>query len=222
MKPTGLAPSAERLPAAAGIVANPAARGNSDEDLVEKVLAGNSDAFDELVVRYQDRVFNTLARMCGSTQEAEDLSQETFLKAFRALGSFRQGSKFYTWLFRIAVNTGFSRRRQEVRRKAHEGARLDAGSGKSGDDDLSLDAVIPDRKDTDPAKILEQEQLKARVRAGLQEIDEDYRSILVLRDIEGMDYETIAETLDITTAAVKSRLHRARLELARILKDLRK
>ena len=228
VKPTGLAPSAERLPAATGTVAGvasgtgAASQADSDEDLVEKVLAGNSDAFDELVVRYQDRVFNTLARMCGSTQEAEDLSQETFLKAFRALSSFRQGSKFYTWLFRIAVNTGFSRRRQEVRRKAHEGTRLDAGSNKSGDDDLSLDAVIPDRKDTDPAKILEQEQIKARVREGLAEIDEDYRSILVLRDIEGMDYETIAETLDITTAAVKSRLHRARLELARILKDLRK
>ena len=216
MKPTGLAPSAERLATAA--IVPPA---GSDEDLVQSVLAGNSDAFDELVVRYQDRVFNTLARMCGSTQEAEDLAQETFLKAFRALASFRQGSKFYTWLFRIAVNTGFSRRRQEVRRKSREGARLDGGSGKSGDDDLSLEAVIPDRKDTDPAALMEQEQIRIRVRAGLEEIDEDYRSILVLRDVEGMDYETIAETLDITIAAVKSRLHRARQELARILKDLR-
>lgn len=217
MKPTGLAPSAERLAAAA----IPAPRGDSDEDLVQSVLAGNSDAFDELVARYQDRVFNTLARMCGSTQEAEDLAQETFLKAFRALASFRQGSKFYTWLFRIAVNTGFSRRRQEVRRKSREGARLDGGAGKSGDDDVSLEAVIPDRKNTDPAALMDQEQIRIRVRGALQEIDEDYRSILVLRDIEGMDYETIAETLDITTAAVKSRLHRARQELARMLKDLR-
>jgi RNA polymerase sigma-70 factor (ECF subfamily) len=219
VKPTGLAPGAERL--ATATTAIPGPRADSDEDLVQRVLAGNSDAFDELVGRYQDRVFNTLARMCGSPQEAEDLAQETFLKAFRALGSFRQGSKFYTWLFRIAVNTGFSRRRQEVRRKVHEGGRLDAG-GSGDSDELSLEAVIPDRKDTDPAKILERETLRARVREGLQEIDPDYRSILVLRDIEGMDYESIAESLDITTAAVKSRLHRARLELARILKDLRK
>lgn len=219
MKPTGLTAAADRIPAAATAI--PHASPDSDEDLVQRVLAGNSDAFDDLVVRYQDRVFNTLARMCGSPQEAEDLAQETFLKAFRALGSFRQGSKFYTWLFRIAVNTGFSRRRQEVRRKVHEGGRLDAGGNNDGDE-LSLEAVIPDRKETDPAQILEREALRARVREGLQQIDTDYRAILILRDIEGMDYESIAESLDITTAAVKSRLHRARLELARILKDLRK
>lgn len=219
VKSTGLAPGAERL---AGDTPPPplTAASGSDETLVQQVLAGNSDAFDELVTRYQDRVFNTLVRMCGSPQEAEDLAQETFLKAFRALGSFRQGSKFYTWLFRIAVNTGFSRRRQEVRRKTHEGGRLDAGV--AGDDELSLENVIPDRKDTDPAKVLEQNQMRARVREGLNQVDDDYRTILVLRDIEGMDYETIAETLDISIAAVKSRLHRARQELARILKDLRK
>ena len=193
----------------------------SDEDVVRRVVDGQVDAFDELVARYQDRVFNTLVRMCGSQQEAEDLAQETFLKAFRALASFRQGAKFYTWLFRIAVNTGFSRRRQEVRRRSHEGARLDPGGGGNGDSELSAEAVIPERQESDPAQQLEREQLRARVRQGLAEIDEEYRRILVLRDIEGMDYDSIAETLDITTAAVKSRLHRARAELARILKDLK-
>jgi RNA polymerase sigma-70 factor (ECF subfamily) len=192
-----------------------------DEDLVKQVISGRVEMFDELVARYQDRVFNTLVRMCGSTQEAEDLAQETFLKAFRALSSFRQGAKFYTWLFRIAVNTGFSRRRQEVRRRAHEGARLDGGRG-SEDGELNAEAVIPERQESDPALQMERKQLRERVREGLAEIDEEYRRILVLRDIEGMDYDSIAETLEITTAAVKSRLHRARLELARILKDLRK
>jgi RNA polymerase sigma-70 factor (ECF subfamily) len=192
----------------------------SDEDVVRRVVGGQVDAFDELVARYQDRVFNTLVRMCGSQQEAEDLAQETFLKAFRALASFRQGAKFYTWLFRIAVNTGFSRRRQEVRRRSHEGARLDPGGG-NGDSELNAEAVIPERQASDPAQQLEREQLRERVRQGLAEVDEEYRRILVLRDIEGMDYDSIAETLDITTAAVKSRLHRARAELARILKDLK-
>jgi len=192
----------------------------SDEELVRQAAAGRSEAFDELVARYQDRVFNVLTRMSGSTQDAEDLAQETFLKAYRALNSFRQGSKFYTWLFRIAVNTGFSRRRQEGRRKSHEGARLDGGSGENSDE-WSMETVVAERTDSDPARHLEKEQLRARVREGLRQIDSDYRKILVLRDIEGMDYDGIAETLDITTAAVKSRLHRARLEMARILKDLK-
>jgi RNA polymerase sigma-70 factor (ECF subfamily) len=196
------------------------AQAETDEELVRQASAGRSEAFDELVTRYQDRVFNVLTRMSGSAQDAEDLAQETFLKAYRALNSFRQGSKFYTWLFRIAVNTGFSRRRQEGRRKSHEGARLDGGSGEDSDE-WSLEAVAPERTDSDPARNLEKEQLRARVREGLREIDPDYRTILVLRDIEGMDYDGIAETLDISTAAVKSRLHRARQEMARILKDLK-
>jgi RNA polymerase sigma-70 factor (ECF subfamily) len=210
----------ERTPATARVHSQSSALADSDEDLVKQAIAGRSEAFDELVSRYQDRVFNVLTRMSGSAQDAEDLAQETFLKAYRALNSFRQGSKFYTWLFRIAVNTGFSRRRQEGRRKAHEGARLDAASGDDSDEH-SLEAVAPERSDSDPVRRLEREQLRARVREGLQEIDPDYRTILVLRDIEGMDYDGIAETLDITTAAVKSRLHRARLEMARILKDLK-
>jgi RNA polymerase sigma-70 factor (ECF subfamily) len=195
------------------------AQAETDEELVRQAAAGRSEAFDELVARYQDRVFNVLARMSGSAQDAEDLAQETFLKAYRALGSFRQGSKFYTWLFRIAVNTGFSKRRQEGRRRSHEGVRLDGGFENS--DEGPLEAVVAERTDSDPAHHLEREQLRARVRDGLRQIDADYRNILVLRDIEGMDYDGIAETLDISTAAVKSRLHRARLEMARILKDLK-
>jgi RNA polymerase sigma-70 factor (ECF subfamily) len=210
----------ERLPAAARL--QQITQATADEELVRQAASGQPDAFDELVARYQDRVFNVLTRMTGSTQDAEDLAQETFLKAYRALNSFRQGSKFYTWLFRIAVNTGFSRRRQEGRRKAHEGARLE-GTKDGGEDSeqWSLENAAVDRTDSDPVAQLEKEQLRARVREGLKEIDADYRTILILRDIDGIDYDGIAETLEISTAAVKSRLHRARLEMARILKDLK-
>ncbi len=193
----------------------------SDEDLVRQTVAGNAEAFDLIVSRYQDRIFNLLARMSGSAEEAEDLAQETFLQAFRALASFKQGSKFYTWLFRVAVNKGFSKRRQDVRRRAHEGGRLDAPTG-GGDGEQTLGAIIPERHASDPARRLETEQIRERVREGLKEIDPDYRAILILRDIEGLDYDAIAEALDISRAAVKSRLHRARLEMARLLKDLRK
>ena len=213
----------ERPPAAARL--QQITQATADEELVRQAASGRPDAFDELVARYQDRVFNVLTRMTGSAQDAEDLAQETFLKAYRALNSFRQGSKFYTWLFRIAVNTGFSRRRQEGRRRAHEGARLEGTKDGSDDSEqwsLENAALAVERTDSDPVARLEKEQLRARVREGLNEIDADYRAILILRDIDGMDYDGIAETLDISTAAVKSRLHRARLEMARILKDLKK
>jgi len=193
----------------------------TDEDLVVQAAGGNTDAFETLVARYQDRVFNTLSRMSSSAEEAEDLAQETFLKAYRALGSFRQGSKFYTWLFRIAVNTAFSRRRQDGRRKSHEVVSLDSAGGKGEDGEKNLKDVVADPAASDPSEQMEKEQIRKRVREGLEQIEPDYRNILLLRDIEGMDYDAIAETLTITRAAVKSRLHRARLEMARILKDLR-
>lgn len=192
----------------------------NDEDLARKAALGNTDAFDVLVLRYQDRVFNMLTRLCGSADEAEDLAQETFLKTYRALGTFRQGCKFYTWLFRIAVNTAYSRRRQVTRIKSHEGARLDAPAA-GGSEEGNLGDVVAGNGDCDPAEQAERENVRQRVREGLEKIEPDYRSILLLRDMEGMDYDAIADALSITRAAVKSRLHRARKEMARILKDLR-
>jgi RNA polymerase sigma-70 factor, ECF subfamily len=200
-------------------VAEPPSTGrDSDEALAEQAAAGDSSAFDTLIVRYQDRVFNLLTRFCGTAEEAEDLAQESFLKAYRALSGFRQGSRFYTWLFRIAVNTALSRRRQDVRRKTKEAVRLDAPSG---DGESNLKDVIADPAGSDPVDQMDREMIRQRVRDGLEEIDEDYRNILLLRDMEGMDYDAIADTLSISRAAVKSRLHRARIEMARILKDLK-
>ena len=202
-------------------LAGPPSQEEADEELVRKAALGSVGAFDVLVVRYQDRVYNVLARMCGSPDEAEDLAQETFLKAYRALGAFRQGSKFYTWLFRIAVNAAFSRRRQDARRKSHETGHLDAAGGAEEDGEQPLRDVVADPASEEPGRRLEREQLRERVQQGLAQLEPDYRSILLLRDAEGLDYDAIADTLSISRAAVKSRLHRARQELARLLKDLR-
>lgn len=195
-----------------------------DEEIVKRVLIGNTDAFDTLVLRYQDRVYNLLVRMSGSEAAAEDLAQETFLKAYRALASFRQGSAFYTWLFRIAANSAFTRRRTEGRRKAHEGVSLDGGGDEgSGDEekDGGLKTKLADRDQPEPGANMEREALRQRIQEGLAELDANDRDVIVLRDIEGLDYDAIAEVLKITRAAVKSRLHRARLELAKKLKDLK-
>lgn len=214
---------------AAGTEAAGAEKPLSDEEIVKRVLLGNTEAFDTLVLRYQDKVYNLLVRMSGSEAAAEDLAQETFLKAYRALASFRQGSAFYTWLFRIAANSAFTRRRTEGRRKAHEGVSLDdggAGSGKTngsgGDEnDGGLKSKLADRSQPDPGANLEREAIRQRIQEGLAELDGNDRDVIVLRDIEGLDYDAIAEVLKITRAAVKSRLHRARLELAKKLKDLK-
>jgi RNA polymerase sigma-70 factor (ECF subfamily) len=195
----------------------------SDEELVELASQGKGDAFDTLVDRYKDRVFNLLVRMSGSEEDAEDLAQDAFFRCWRALGSFRKGSRFYTWLYRIALNTGFTQRRDKARLQKHESGSLDAGvSGNdNGDPHGTVGSLVADRRAADPGANLEQQHLQKRVQEGLGRIDEDYRRILILRDIEGLDYDAIAETIEISRAAVKSRLHRARKEMARILKDLK-
>ncbi|MCW8132589.1 MAG: sigma-70 family RNA polymerase sigma factor [Planctomycetota bacterium] len=190
-----------------------------DEALVAKAAQGDAEAFETLVLRYQDRVYSLLCRLSGSEEDAEDLAQETFMKAYRALGSFRQGSQFYTWLFRIAVNTSYSRGRQVQRRRKHEGVSLDAQHG-DGEDGRALGETAAAPAEAPEAR-MEKEHVRQRVRDGIAQLDSDYRAVLLLRDMDGLDYDAIAETLEITRAAVKSRLHRARLELARILKDLK-
>ncbi|MCZ7643873.1 MAG: sigma-70 family RNA polymerase sigma factor [Planctomycetota bacterium] len=191
--------------------------GPSDDDLIAQVVAGEAQAFETLVLRYQDRIFNLLRRQTGSDAEAEDLAQETFLKAYRGIRGFRKGSRFFTWLFRIAVNAGFSRGRQTARRQAREGVSLDAEFGAEGG---SVGEAVADAAAESPEAALERKELAERVQRGLEQLKDDYRAILLLRETEGLDYEAIAETLGMTHAAVKSKLHRARLELARVLKDL--
>lgn len=173
---------------------------------MEQVKAGQTQSYGELVRRYQDRVFNTCWRICGHLEDARDLTQEAFLKAFESLDSYRQESGFYTWIFRVATNLAISHRRTAGRRRAqfdgHSGLvrsqaealarRMEPGEGEpgSGDQDECM-----------------------RVAALLQTLDDDQRAIVVLRDIEGFDYQQIAAILGLPAGTVKSRLHRARMAL---------
>ncbi len=197
----------------------------NDESLAADAARGSEQAYERLVERYKDRIFNLFVQLCGSRTEAEDLSQETFLKAFRALKNFRKDSKFYTWLFRIAVNTGISRGRQISRLREREGVSLHSSPGGSGQQEqdssraMAQTAAAPEK--FDPESVAGRKSIQERVRHGLQELSQEYRAVVVLRDMEGLDYESIAQSLSISKAAVKSRLHRARSQLAKILKDLR-
>lgn len=186
-----------------------------DAALIERVQNGQSDAYGELVRKYQDRVFNTCWRICGHVEDARDLTQEAFLRAYERLADFRQESGFYTWMYRVAVNLALSHRREKGRRRSvsledvtdlrgtqAEGLSRDGGPG-SGDD---------------PAQRASDRELHGCVARALQNLDDDHRAVVVLRDIEGFDYREIAEILELPPGTVKSRLHRARTAIGEALR----
>lgn len=175
-----------------------------DVTLVHEVQAGRTDAFAHLVTRYQDRVFNACWRICGHQDDARDLTQEAFLKAFSAIGNFQGKSGFYTWLFRIAMNLALSHRK---RAKLRYVASLDDGDYRSSDEH------VPDRRSVGPSDRAAANEARDRLARALGELDTHHRVVIVLRDIEGFDYERIAHVLDVAVGTVKSRVFRARMAL---------
>lgn len=166
--------------------------------------------FGRLIARYQDRVYNLCLRMCGNASDAEDYTQEAFIKAMQSIDRFDGRSRFYTWLFRIAVNVAISGRRKGGRdaMRSLEGGRArgaDDGHGSPGD---RLAAAT-----SGPMEQAAVREEHAMVLAALAELDEEHRAAVVLRDIESLDYSEIAEVLGVAVGTVKSRLHRARLAL---------
>jgi len=181
-----------------------------DGELVERVKQGQTEAYGELVRRYQDRVFNACWRICGHLEDARDLTQEAFLKAFEGLSNFRQQSGFYTWIYRVAVNLSISHRRNVHRRRM---ASLDAGPTAVGTQAEELVKRVRSESDDDPTREPGEAELHRAVAQALQKLDDDHRAVIVLRDIEGFDYQEIAAILQIPPGTVKSRLFRARIAL---------
>jgi len=181
-----------------------------DGVLVERVKQGQTEAYGELVRRYQDRVFNACWRICGHLEDARDLTQEAFLKAFEGLSNFRQQSGFYTWIFRVAVNLSLTQRRNAHRRRT---VSLDTGSTATGAQADELVKRVQDESDNDPTRGPGDAELHAAVARALQELHDEQRAVIVLRDIEGFDYQEIAAILQVPPGTVKSRLFRARIAL---------
>jgi len=181
-------------------VAADARRAADDTSLVEQALAGDRDAFGVLVERHQDRLFNALWRLLGCAEDARDAVQEAFVQAFMKLGGFRGDSQFATWLYRIGVNQALAAHRRRRATASLERARAESGfepaDGASG-----------------PSHQAAQREEVARVQQALQELDEAHRCVLVLREIEGHSYESIAEILAVPLGTVRSRIFRARLQL---------
>ena len=180
---------------------------DDDAQLLDEALAGRSVAFGRLVTKYQDRLYNALVHVVGSAEDARDVVQDAFVQALLKLDSFHRSSAFYTWLYRIAFNLAVSRHR-----KARPMASVERTRELTG-------AEIPSR-DPPPTEQLERQERAAQVQAALATLDEEFRAVLVLREIEGYRYDTIAEILELPIGTVRSRLHRARLELREQLKEV--
>lgn len=184
--------------------------GQDDLSLVRSAAGGRPEAFDALVLRHQDRLYGIVHRLVGDPEKAMDLVQETFLKAWRGLPSFEGGSAFFTWLYRIARNVVTSAARYEgVRPKirvALHGADEDGGS-------MEIEAA-----DAGPELRLSADERRSLVLGAIAALPPDFREIVVLRDMEDRAYEEIADLLEIPVGTVRSRLHRARMELKERLK----
>jgi RNA polymerase sigma-70 factor (ECF subfamily) len=181
---------------------------SSDIDLIEKALQGDSDAFGQLVHCYQDRLFTSIVHLVGQREEAEDIVQDAFVQAMLKLSSFRRDSAFYTWLYRIAFNLALNRRRRNPPELS-----MEQSSGKSGND--------PADPNDPPAQRLLRDERGEQIRAALGELSEEFRTVLVLREIDGLDYKEIARVLDVSVGTVRSRLHRARAFMRDRLRQLR-
>ncbi|MBI3210150.1 MAG: sigma-70 family RNA polymerase sigma factor [Candidatus Solibacter usitatus] len=177
-----------------------------DSILVERAQAGDYGAFNELVSRHDRKIYRLAKRIVESAEDAEDVLQDTFLKAFEHLDNFQGNSKFYTWLVRIAVNESLMKLRK---RKTSRTVSLDEPAG-NGEDPVVREIAV---WDGDPEQRYSQEELRALLDGAIQELKPSFRTVFLLRDVEELSTEETASALNLSIPAVKSRLLRARLDL---------
>ncbi len=184
-----------------------------DAELVARVQKGDKRAFDLLVIKYQRKIMRLLSRMIRDPAEVEDVAQEAFIKAYRALPQFRGDSAFYTWLYRIAVNTARNWQAAQARRPTSpDTVQTEDGETFSQIDNLS-DISTPESQ-------LASRQIVETVNAAMQALPEELRTAIVLREIEGMSYEDIAQAMDCPIGTVRSRIFRAREAIAAQLRPV--
>lgn len=177
----------------------------SDEELVRRVQQGKVEAFEELVRRYERKVYNIAYRLLGNEEEATEALQDTFLRAYRFIPRFKFKSSFYTWLYRIATNVSLTKLR---RRKKQTTVSLDEPVKNTHN--LMFD--IPDPHTT-PEEAFAQKRLRERLQEAIEKLPADFRAVVVLRDLEGLSNEEVSKVLGLSVPAVKARLHRGRIAL---------
>lgn len=188
--------------------------------LVEQARHGDMAAFSRLVTRYQDRILNTCWRICGQLEDAQDLTQEAFVKALESIGGFRREANFYTWLYRIAVNLSISHRRKRKRAVTLSLHHHDGVAG--GDHQAAALMREVESAEEEPHVRLSNREMQERLARELDALDDEHRAVIVLRDLESMHYDQIATILEVPVGTVKSRLYRARMALREKLTGERK
>ncbi|MGA3285277.1 MAG: sigma-70 family RNA polymerase sigma factor [Verrucomicrobiota bacterium] len=200
-------------------MAEPAARQDSEspalldeEALVRRSRRGDLEAYDELVRRYQERIYATVYHMTSNHEDANDLAQESFIKAFQALKTFKGGSSFYTWLYRIAVNKTINFLKQRKNRVHISLNDLDFNA----EHDPDLVALISDKTPRREAALTE---LQEKLNAAMLKLSEPHRLVVVLHDVQGLSHDEIAKVMDCNIGTVRSRLFYARQQLQGYLSD---
>ena len=186
--------------------------GNSPDELsvIDRFKKGENSAFEELILRYQDRIYNLCRHMLGNTSDADDAAQDTFIKTYQNLKKFKPESALYTWLYRIAVNTCLDYKKRPFFESIFKSS--DKG------EEFILEAVSDKPS---PEKLYESKQLGLALRNSLGKLSLKLRTVIILKEIEGLSYEEIAEVLDVSVGTVKSRISRAREELKELMKKFR-
>jgi RNA polymerase sigma-70 factor, ECF subfamily len=194
--------------------ATPAQADVSELDLVKRCQDGDSEAFDELVTRYRTRVFGMIYNMVHSEQDAWDLAQDSFIKAWKSIKRFRGQSSFYTWIYRIVMNVTIDwLRKKQVK-----------GGGAEFDDSVQLKEVDPASKtmpkaDALPSQTMEQKEIRGEIDKAIALLSPEHRAVILMKEIDGMQYHEIAESLGCSIGTVMSRLFYARKKLQNLLKD---
>ena len=193
--------------------ATPAQADVSELDLVKRCQDGDSEAFDELVTRYRTRVFGMIYNMVHSEQDAWDLSQDSFVKAWKSIKRFRGQSSFYTWIYRIVMNVTID----WLRKKQVKG-------GAEFDDAIQLKEIDPASKTVPkavalPFQQIEQAEIRGEIDKAIAQLSPEHRAVILMKEIEGMQYHEIAEALDCSIGTVMSRLFYARKKLQNLLRD---
>lgn len=183
---------------------------DSDQQLVERVQQGDKKAFDLLVLKYQHKIVSVVHRYLRDSADVHDVVQEAFIKAYRALENFRGDSAFYTWMYRIAINTAKNHLISRGRRPPSSDVDLEDAEYFSGNDNLQ-DIETPE-------STLLCEQLQAAVEKAIEQLPEDLRTAITLREMEGLSYEEIAEVMECPVGTVRSRIFRAREAIDKVVR----
>ena len=188
---------------------------DSDALLVERAAAGDHKAFELLVIKYQRRIQRLIGRMVRDVDLVEDIAQETFIRAYRALAQFRGEAKFYTWLYRIAVNTA-----KKFLMDLKRNPTVSENASKSDDDDETSRVENELTSSETPEAILASKEIAQIINAAMQALPEELREAITLREIEGLSYEEISEAMDCPIGTVRSRIFRAREAISAKIKPL--